>query len=566
MRHEAPRTRAHVETAGLTVTYRDGLGGERAAVRAVDLALARGATLGVVGESGSGKSTLARCLLGHLRPGARVSGGHVRVGDVAPFDLDSRALRAFRGARAAMVPQNPLSSLTPHMTVGAQLGELLRRHARLRGRAARARALELMAETDLPDPASLHDRYPHELSGGQRQRIVIAAALAARPELIVLDEPTTALDKTVESHVLDLVARLQAELSATLVYVSHDLNVVARMCSRIMVMRDGAVVEEGDAAALLRRPRTGYAEALIAAMPRLAPERAPSPATPAGPPVVSARGLRFTHRSPAGLFGRGAVGRPALDGVDFDLARGETLGVVGESGSGKSTLAALVCGALTGGAGSLRLDGRPLAGLARSRPADQRRRIQMIFQDPLASLNPSQTVVDIVARPARLYFGATAAQARAEAARLLAALDVPAETMNRGPRHLSGGQQQRVAIARALAARPDVLLCDEITSALDATVQAQAIALLRRIQSEHGLAILFISHDLALVASIAHRLLVLEGGVARDHGPTRETLLTPGSAYTARLIAAFRRNATAMPSSAVLADENRTKKMLSSGH
>jgi peptide/nickel transport system ATP-binding protein len=491
MRDDGAAREAHVEATGVTVTYRDGAGGERAAVRAVELALGRGETLGIVGESGSGKSTLARCLLGYVRPGARLAAGRVRVGGVDPFALAPDALRAYRGARAAMVPQNPLSSLTPHMTVGAQLSELVRRHARLRGRAARARALELMAETDLPDPAELFGRYPHEISGGQRQRVVIAAALVARPELIVLDEPTTALDKTVEARVLDLVARLQEELSATLVYVSHDLNVVARMCARVMVMREGAVVEEGETAALFRAPATDYAGALVRAVPQLAPERAPAPRPRSGEPALSVRGLCFAYRRPSGLFGQGAAAPPALSDVSFDIAPGETLGLVGESGSGKSTLAALVAGALSGGSGALRLYGAPLEGPARRRPQDQRRRIQMIFQDPLSSLNPSRSVIDIVSRPIRLYFGASVAAAREEAARLLAELEVPAEALERGPRRLSGGQQQRVSIARALAARPDVLICDEITSALDVTVQAQAIALLRRIQEARGLATIF---------------------------------------------------------------------------
>jgi peptide/nickel transport system ATP-binding protein len=245
----------------------------------------------------------------------------------------------------------------------------------------------------------------------------------------------------------------------------------------------------------------------------------------------------------AGIIRRQVGVIRAVDGISFDVAPGETLGLVGESGSGKSTLAAIVAGALSGAEGAMRLGGAPLAGPARRRPQDQRRRIQMIFQDPLSSLNPSQSVVEIVARPIRLYFGASPAAARAEAVRLLAELEVPEDALARGPRHLSGGQQQRVSIARALAARPDVLICDEMTSALDVTVQAQAVALLRRLQDESGLATIFISHDLALVASLAHRIMVLERGEVRDHGPTRETLEAPSSAYTRRLLGAFERNA-----------------------
>ncbi len=529
----------HVRVAGLTITYRDDTGRETAAVAGVDLALGRGETLGIVGESGSGKSTLARALLGHARPGARFAAGSVRVGGTDVLALAGSDLRAYRGGRAAMVPQNPLSSLTPHMTVGAQLSELLRRHAGLAPAEARDRARALMAETGLPDPATLFHRYPHEISGGQRQRVVIAAALVGRPELIVLDEPTTALDKTVEARVLALVDDLRQRLDATLVYVSHDLNVIRRLCTRAVVMRDGHVVEQGPTTQVFARPRSDYARSLVAAIPRLG---APGPGTGAvvaGPAHLALSDVRFAYRSPGGLFPwRRRAGSPALDGIDLTLPRGQTLGVVGESGSGKSTLAALIAGAIGGHEGRIALGGETVAGHARARSPDQRRRIQLVFQDPLASLNPTQTVGEILSRPLRLYGGLTAAAARARAGDLLAEMELGSDYLARRPRQLSGGQQQRVGLARALAVEPDLVICDEVTSALDVTIQASVLTLFQRLQRDRGMTSLFISHDLAVIARVAHLVAVLEKGALREFGLRDSVLAHPAHPYTRQLLAA----------------------------
>ncbi len=535
---------AHIDVRDLRVVFRGSGGVETPAVDGVSFALHRGETLGIVGESGSGKSTVARALLGFARPGARFASGSVQVGGTDVLTQSEDALRTFRGHRAAMVPQNPLSSLTPHLTVGAQLVELLAIHAGLTGRAARARALELMEATDLPDPPALFGRYPHEISGGQRQRVVIAAALVARPELIVLDEPTTALDKTVEARVLELVRRVQVELDATLIYVSHDLNVIASMCQRLLVMRHGRVVEAGSTGQVFERPGTDYARALVEAIPRLSARAAPSAGNPSAQTRLRVQSVSFGYAPPGGLLRRAKPGPRALDRVSFTLSEGETLGVVGESGSGKSTLASLIAGAVAGHQGEILLDAeRPLGGLARTRAKADRRRIQMVFQDPLSSLNPTQSVEEIIARPLRLYFGETAAGARARATDLLGELDLGPEFLARRPRQLSGGQQQRVAIARALAADPDILLCDEITSALDVTIQAHVLALLRRLQQQRGLACLFISHDLAVVSDVAHQILVLERGQVRDLGATASVLGSTTSAYTARLLRAHRTQA-----------------------
>jgi peptide/nickel transport system ATP-binding protein len=528
----------HVRVDGLTITYRDDSGRETAAVRAADIGLGRGETLGIVGESGSGKSTLARVLLAHLRPGARIAAGSVRIGGTDVLALSGAALRAFRGRRAAMVPQNPLSALTPHMTVGAQLAELVRQHTDLAGIEAREQVLALMAKTGLPAPATLFGRYPHELSGGQRQRAVIAAALIGRPELIVLDEPTTALDKTVEARVLALVAALQQELDATLVYVSHDLNVIRRLCARIAVMRDGEIVEEGATAAVFERPRSRYARLLLNAIPRFDAAGPPPPAS-GGAACLRLADVTFRYRLPAKLLPwRRRTGPAALDGLSLALPAGQTLGLVGESGSGKSTVAALVAGAVSGHDGRITLGDQVVAGAARHRPHELRRRIQLVFQDPLSALNPAQSVGEILSRPLRLYQGLAPAAARERAAELLLELELGPELLSRRPRQLSGGQQQRVGLARALAADPDLLVCDEVTSALDVTTQAAVLDLFLRLQRERGMTSIFISHDLAVIARVAHLIAVLEQGQLRELGSHDRVLCHPRDPYTRQLIGA----------------------------
>jgi peptide/nickel transport system ATP-binding protein len=527
---------AHVSVQNLSVLFKSN-GRDVAAVEDLSFTLQRGDTLGIVGESGSGKSTVARALLGFARPGARFAQGSVRVGEADVLGLEGSALRAYRGGCAAMVPQNPLSSLTPHMTVGAQLVELIGLHAGETGKRAKDRALSLMGETNLPDPKALFDRYPHEISGGQRQRVVIASALVARPELIVLDEPTTALDKSVEARVLDLVRRVQRDLGATLIYVSHDLNVIANMCARVLVMRAARVVEEGETGQVFHAPKAAYTRDLVQAIPHLT---ASQPALPeiGSAPVLKAENVDFGYSAP-GLFRK--AGPLALKSVSLKLFAGQTLGVVGESGSGKSTLASLIAGALSGHRGEITLDaGTPLSGLAKTRSKSARRRVQMVFQDPLSSLNPAQSVEEIITRPLSLYFGKTPSEARISALALLAEMDLGPEFLHRKPRQLSGGQQQRIALARALAAEPDVLLCDEITSALDVTIQAQVLELLKRLQASRGLSCLFITHDLAVVSQVAHRLLVLEKGEIRDFGDTSTVLAAPQSPYTQGLLAAYR--------------------------
>jgi len=538
----------HVQIEQLRVRYRTGPETFHTAIDDVSVSIRRGETVGIVGESGCGKSTLARTLLGYTRPGAWIAGGKVKVDGAEIFDFAPSSLRNYRGRTAAMVPQNPLSSLTPHRTIGQHLTELVAFYGKATGRQVRERALERMAAMGLPDPAALFDRYPHEISGGQRQRVVIAAALVAEPPLIVLDEPTTALDKTVEAQVLDLVARLQRQHGTTLVYVSHDLNVVRRMCERVLVMHSGKVLEDGRIDDVFNAPRTEYARKLVAAIPLLESRRAPV-IRQAGRPRLTVENLNFRYGGGQtgiirSLFGAGKQSPLTLRDIDLSLMPGQTIGIVGQSGSGKSTLAALIAGLVSGSEGAISLDGTPLSGPAARRDPELRRRVQLIFQDPLSSLNPRHTVESLIERPLHIYHGMTRAQARDRCLELLCDLDLPEEILSRMPRQLSGGQQQRVAIARAFAAGPDLVLCDEITSALDVTVQAQVLRLMQRLQQERGTSYLFISHDLPVVAQMSDRIMVLERGQIQDYADTHSLLSGPTSAYTQRLLGAFDSNRT----------------------
>jgi peptide/nickel transport system ATP-binding protein len=535
-----------LEARGLNVAYRRDDGRLYPAVIDAHLELAEGESFGLVGESGSGKSTLARALMGYCRPGGVITSGDIRLDGEDIRSIDATRMRALRGGKIAFVPQNPLSSLTPHLRVGRQVAEAVRVHRGCDRRAARAAVLELFEATRLPDPVSLCERYPHELSGGQRQRVVIAAALAGNPRLMILDEPTTALDKTTEIQVLELVKSLRNRFRTALVYVSHDLNLVSEMCDRVLVMLEGAVVEQGATAQVYRRPAQDYTRRLVAAVPRIDREP-PARLSAAGnrSPLLEVSGLGFSYAA-TGWFKRAAP-RPALSGVSFDIAPGETLGLVGESGSGKSTAAALVAGLLAPGSGAIRFAGRALPGLARERAQEDRRRIQIIFQDPLSSLNPRQRVAEILARPLALFHGLSGAAARRRALDLFEQLQLEPRLLDAYPRQLSGGQQQRVAIARAFAAKPDLVICDEVTSALDVSVQAQVLQLLRQLQASSGTACLFISHDLGVIHQVATRVVVLREGTVVEEGATRELFRAPRDDYTRLLLDAASRGYGNLP-------------------
>ncbi|MFJ3789548.1 ABC transporter ATP-binding protein [Kitasatospora sp. NPDC090091] len=529
---------------------------EFAGTRAVDgvrFELAAGDSLGLVGESGSGKSTTALALLRMLPAGGRITGGSVGLDGQDLASLTEPALRGLRGRRIAMVFQDPMSSLNPVLTVGRQLDEALRAHGDAPRTERAARAAELLDLVGIPDAAGRLRDHPHQFSGGQRQRIMIALALAHDAEVLVADEPTTALDPTVQQQILRLLARINRETGTALVVISHDLGVIARTCRRILVMRGGRVVEHGETTDVLAAPRHPYTKQLLAAVPRLeAPSRAAANSTPGEEPLLTVRGLGKTY---------GPRRRPvtALADVDLELHPGETLGLVGESGSGKSTLARALVQVHAPSAGSIRFRGEEF-GVRRGRGRDAsgraaRREIQMVFQDPYSSLNPRLTAGQIIAEPLIAHgLGDRAARER-RVAELLEQVGLDPSWADRHPRSFSGGQRQRIGIARALAPGPSVLICDEPVSALDVSVQAQVIELLARLQRELGLAVLFIAHDLAVVRQVSHRIAVMHRGRIVETGPADRVVTAPEHPYTAELLAAVPRlEATPRPA-AVLPDE-----------
>ncbi len=524
----------------LVVSWRGADGRANRVLDGVSFDLDAGETIGIAGESGSGKSTLARALLGHTRTGSVIEAGTVRLGERDLLALTPAALAAVRGREVAMVPQNPLSSLTFHLRVGALVEEVLRHRANLDGRAARERAISLLGEMGLPDPERLARRYPHQLSGGQRQRVVLACALACDPALLVLDEPTTALDKTTEAQVLDLIRRLRVARRGAMAIVTHDLNVVAEICDRVMVMQHGRVVEAGPVRRVFAAPREAYTRTLLGAALQVDTTTRATPPAP-GHALLRAEALGFSYARPTLLLRRAPAGPATLAEIAITLHRGEVLGIIGESGSGKTTLGGLVTGLLAPDSGALRFDDAPLPGRAADRSLEQRRRIQMVFQDPLTSLNPRRRVGDQVIRPLRLFHGLDRRSAEARAARLFEELGLDAGLLARFPRQLSGGQQQRAAIARAFAAEPDLLVCDEITSALDASVQAQLLDQLAAMQRRAGTAMLLITHDLSVVWRMAGRVVVMRGGRILEQGETAAVFRAPADPYTAALLSAATR-------------------------
>ncbi|MEZ5908760.1 MAG: ABC transporter ATP-binding protein [Hyphomicrobiaceae bacterium] len=536
---------ALLEVKDLKIAYRNNATGEQSlAVDGVSFTLDRGETLGIVGESGCGKSTIARALMAYCRPGGEIVGGQILFDgrDVRAFSEDQ--LRELRGKRMAMVPQDPLTSLTYHMRVGAQVDEISRIHQKLDAKAARQHTLSLFERTNLPDPARTYRRYPHENSGGQRQRVVIAGALACQPDLLILDEPTTALDTTTEMQVLKLVKDLRDRLGVALVYITHDLTLTNYMCENVLVMLDGKVVERGRTAQVFEAPTTAYAKKLVAAIPRVdAPAPVAQASTRTGAALLDVRNLTFRYGRSWSLnpFARRTIDAPAVDDVSFSVPAGGTVGLVGESGSGKSTIANVVVGLLTPTSGTVTFDGQDVGSVDGKRSADLRRRIQVVFQNPLSSLNPRQQVETILTRPLQVFFGITGGPARDRAAELLEQMELSPDLLRRYPRQLSGGQQQRVAVARAFAAKPDLLLCDEITSALDVSVQAQVLALLKDIQLKTGTACLFISHDLGVVKQVCDEVAVLQKGKLVESGRPADVFAAPSHPYTRRLIAAASR-------------------------
>lgn len=526
----------------LKIGYVDVLGAMNTAVDGVSFSVGRGETVGIVGESGCGKSTIARALMGYLRPGGKFVGGSIELAGQSVLDLSEDNLRKIRGATVAVVPQNPLSSLTFHMTVGDQLREILQVHRKMNATKAKAEAIDLFAATGLPDPDKIFDRYPHQISGGQRQRVVIATALACRPALMILDEPTTALDTTTEMQVLKLVKSLRETMDMGIVYITHDLTLTNYMCDRVLVMHSGKVVEEGTQTQIFEQPKDPYTRRLVAAIPRVdrPSTREKTPDDQIGEKILAVKDLCFSY-TPQWSLAR-ALGRAktqlAVKSVSFDIRQGEILGLVGESGSGKSTIANLVAGLSPPSGGSILFEGKPLHPRGEKRKLEERRRIQLIAQDPLSSLNPRHRIGTILTRSLMDFLGLDKNAARERAVALLEEMELPAAFMERYPRQLSGGQQQRVAVARAFAADPDLIICDEITSALDVSVQAHVLNLLTEIQRKHRTACMFISHDLGVIREMSHRAVVLRHGAVVEAAETETMFRDTKDPYTRHLFTA----------------------------
>ena len=586
-----------VEIEALSLAYRHDEGWLDA-VAEVSFTLAPGEIFGIVGESGCGKSSLALQLLGYHHPRGRVRGGRVRFGGEDVLALDRDALDRLRGARISFVPQNPTTALNPAKRVGRLIAEVIVRHdAVARGETAEARVAELLRQVGLPGARAMARRYPHQLSGGQQQRVMIAMALCCRPQVVILDEPTTGLDVTTQKQIVSLLAELRDRLGTSMVYVTHDMGVIRDIADRVGVMYAGRMVEVAPTEALFAAPAHPYTRGLIASIPRLDAETPPRtalkgllrretlpggcPFTPRcdfaepscgttpqrlrevalghevacqrwselAPPTREAAIRSDAVTAPVSAepvlafdgvslrYGRSA--EAVVRGVSFEIAEGETFGLVGESGSGKSTLARAASGLVAPAAGAIRFEGATLPGLVGARTTDQLRRIQYIFQNPDASLNPRLRVGEILARPLTRFFGLARGARRARVAAVLDEVRLPESYAARFPDQLSGGERQRVAIARALVAEPALMLCDEVLSGLDVSVQSSVLELLRGLAAKTAVAMLFISHDLAVVRHLARRVGVLYDGEMMETGETDEMFAPPFHPYTRSLLASL---------------------------
>ena len=520
---------------GLTVSVRTEAG-LKPLITDLSFTLNRGETLAIAGESGSGKSITSLAIMGLLPPPAvRVTAGRVLLSGLDLTALPEPELRRIRGDRIAMIFQEPMTSLNPVMTVGAQLAEAIRAHEPVSWGEARKRAVAALTAVRLSEPLRRLQQFPHELSGGMRQRVMIAMALALRPEVLIADEPTTALDVTVQREVLELLRDLQREMGTAIILITHDMGVVAEMADRVIVMRNGRQVEMAATTEIFTQPRADYTRALLAAVPRMGQGVVRPPVT--SEPVARLTDVVVRYPMRGGLLGRVIQNVHAVEHVSFDIRRGETFALVGESGCGKSTIARALVG-LAPHKGRIELAGQVLGSLDGDGLKALRRKVQMVFQDPMAALNPRMSVGDLIAEPLVIHGIGDHAHQKAQAADLMQRVGLEAAQLDRYPHEFSGGQRQRICIARALALQPDLIIADESVSALDVSVQARVLDLLRALQREFGMSYLFISHDMAVVDNISDRVAVMYLGQIVELGTRAQIFGNPRHPYTRRLIEA----------------------------
>jgi peptide/nickel transport system ATP-binding protein len=524
----APDTVLSIE--GLSVRLPAGADRDRA-LSDVSLSLAANEILCVVGESGSGKSIMANAIMRLLPDRVTIDSGRVMFEGRDLAAASPAEMRKLRGASIAMIFQEPMTALNPLRTIGDQIGEMLSVHTRLSKQEISERVLALLVDVHIPDPVRAAKAYPHELSGGQRQRAMIAMALALDPKVLIADEPTTALDVTTQARILKLIRELQQRRKTAVLFITHDFGVVAEIADRVIVMQHGVLVEQGLARSVLADPQHAYTRQLIAAVP---PLTAPPPRALSDEVILDLSNVSKTFRS-GGFLGRGARVTAAVKDVSLVLPKGATLGIVGESGSGKSTLARCIVRLIDPDSGSILLQGRDRAGLRRSELRRETGHIQMVFQDPFASLNPRRKAADLVAQGPIIH-GTPRAKALADARELLALVGLDPSAAERFPHEFSGGQRQRIGLARALALRPAVLVADEPVSALDVSVQAQVLKLLVDLRERLGLSIIFITHDLRVAAQVCDRVVVMKDGMVVEHGATADVFGNPWHSYTKALL------------------------------